>query len=78
MLQRFDRGGRESCQKRVAVVEAGDDTCLDQELCCFPQEEGPDPADVVESKSVGSGHCGDVGRAAHLIVQYHAEVPHGW
>ena len=54
-LQRFDRGGRESSQERVAVVEAGDDKCLDQELCCFPCEEGLDPVDV-ESKSAGSGH----------------------
>ena len=32
-----------------------DDDCLDQELRCFPCEEGSDPADVVESKSAGSG-----------------------
>ena len=49
-LQRLDRGGRESSQERVAVVEAGDDKCLDQELCCFPCEEGSDSVDVVERK----------------------------
>ncbi|KAK0141269.1 hypothetical protein N1851_021711 [Merluccius polli] len=65
---------RESSQERVAVVEAGDEDRLDQELCCFPREEGPDPADVVESKSAGWGHRGDVGCAAQLIVQYHAEI----
>ena len=42
----------------------GDDERLDQELCCFPRKEGTDPADVVESESAGSGHCGDDGRAA--------------
>ena len=31
-LQSFDRGGRESSQERAAVVEAGDDERLDQEL----------------------------------------------
>ena len=54
-LQRLGRGGRQSSQERVAAVEAGDE-CLDQVLCCFPPEEGSDPADVVESKSAGSGH----------------------
>ena len=54
-LQRLDRGGRESSQERVAVVEAGDDECLDQELCCFPCEEGSDQADVVESKTCRIG-----------------------
>ena len=34
--------------------------CLDQELSSFPHEEEQDPADVVESKSAGSGHHGDV------------------
>ena len=50
-LQRFNRRGRESSQERVAVVEAGDDQRLDQELCCVPREEGPGPADVVVNKS---------------------------
>ena len=63
---------------RVAVVEAVDDECLDQELCCFLREEGSDPADVVESKSAGSGHRGDVGYAAQLVIQYDAEVPRSW
>ena len=76
-LQRFDYGERKSSQERFAVVKAGDDECLDQELCCFPHEEGPDPADVVESESAGSGHCSDVGSATQMIVQDHAEVPHG-
>ena len=34
--------------------------CLDQELSCFPHEEVPDPLDVVESKSAGSGRRGDL------------------
>ena len=33
-LQQFSRRGRESSQKQVAVVQAGDDQGLDQELCC--------------------------------------------
>ena len=37
----------------------------------FPREEGPDPVDVVEGQSAGSGHHGDVRGAAQLIVQYH-------
>ena len=77
-LQRLDRGGRQSSQERVAVVEAGDDECLDQELRCFPPEEGSDPADVVESKSAGSGHRCDVGCAAQLVIQYDTEVPRSW
>ena len=58
-LQRFDCGGRESSQERIAVVEAGDDERLDQGLSCFPREEGPDPADVVESEC-RIGRLGDV------------------
>ena len=54
-LQRFKHGGRESSQERVALAVAGDDQRLDKELSCFTCEEGPDPADVVESKSAGSG-----------------------
>ena len=76
-LQRLDRRGRESSQERVAVVEEGDDECLDQELRCFPREEGSDLVDVVESKSAGSGHRGDVGCAVQL-VQFDAEVPRSW
>ena len=54
-LQRFDYGDRKSSQERVGVVKAGEDEQLDQELCCFHREEGPDPAVVVgESKSAGS------------------------
>ena len=59
-------GGRESSQERVAVVEASDDERLDQHLCCFTCEEGPDPVDVVESNSTRSGHRGDVGVAGSL------------
>jgi len=64
-----------SNQERVAVFEASDDKRLDQDLCCFTCEEGPDPADVVESNSTRSGHRGDFGVAAQLVVQYHAKVP---
>jgi len=52
-------GGREFGQERVAVVEAGDDERLDQDLCCFTHDEGPDPAYVVESDSTRLGHRGD-------------------
>ncbi|KAK0154371.1 putative uncharacterized transposon-derived protein F52C9.6 [Merluccius polli] len=50
-LQRLDCRGRKSSQEHVAVVEAGDDERLDQELCCFPREEGPDPADSSGSQA---------------------------
>ena len=50
-LQRFGCRGRESCQEGVAVVQAGDEQCLDEELCCIFCEKRPDPADVVEHKS---------------------------
>ena len=63
-LQRFDCGDTKSSQERFAVVEAGDDKCLDQELCCLTCKEGLDPADVVESESAGSAHFGDVGSAS--------------
>ena len=48
VLQRLDGGGRESSQERVAVVEAGEDECWDQELRCFPYEERSDPAAVAQ------------------------------
>ena len=63
-LQMLDRGGRESSQEQVAVVEAGDDECLDQELR--------------ESKSAGLGHRCDGGCAAQLVIQYDAKVPGSW
>jgi len=63
-------------QERVALVEASDGEHLDQDLCCFKCEEGPDPAYVVEGNSTRSGHRGNVGVAAQLAVQYHAKVPY--
>ena len=45
---------------------------MEQELNCFPHEEGPVPADVVESNSAGLGHRGDVHCAALRIVHYHS------
>jgi len=48
---------------------------MSQVLCCFTCEEGPHPADVVESNSTRSGHRGDVGVAGQLVIQYHAKVP---
>uniref|UniRef100_A0A671TL64 S-arrestin n=1 Tax=Sparus aurata TaxID=8175 RepID=A0A671TL64_SPAAU len=48
-----------SGQEGIAVVQAGDDQRLDQELCCVLCEERPNP-DVVEGKSAGSGHNSDV------------------
>ena len=53
----FYHRGCESSQERVAVVQAGDDQHLDQELFW------PDPSDVVECKSAWSGHSSDVGGA---------------
>ena len=47
---------RESSQERVAivVVVVVVDERLDQELSCFPREEGPDPVDDVHGKTVCS------------------------
>ena len=45
-----------------------------QDLRCFPHEEGLNLADVVESKSAGSGHRGDVGCAAQLVIQYDSQL----
>lgn len=44
-------------------------------MSCFLCEKGLDTD--VESDSARSGDCGDVGGAAQLNVQYHAEVPRG-
>jgi len=70
----LDCGGWESSQERVAGVEASDDERLGQDPCCFMWEEGPDPADVVESNSTRSGHRGDVGVAAQLVVQHQGRL----
>ena len=59
-LQWFSRRCWESSQEGVAVVQAGDDQSLDQELRCIFCEDRRDPADVVEGKSAGSGHSSDV------------------
>ena len=59
-LQQFSCRGLESSQEQVAVEQAGDDQCMDQELCCIHCEERPDPADIVNGKSAGSGHSSDV------------------
>ena len=56
----------------------GDDQHLDKELSCSSCEEGPDPADVVEFKSAGSGHRSDVCSAALLIVQCHIKLSGSW
>ena len=78
-MQRLDGGGRESSQERVAVVDPGPFlSAWTQELYSFPREEGSDLADVVESKSAGSGHRSDVGCAAQLVIQYDAAVPRSW
>ena len=66
-LQRFSLRGMKSSQEKVAVVLAGDDQRLDQELC--PCEERPDTADVVEDKPAESGHRSDVGSAGQSIVE---------
>ena len=51
IVQWFCHRSCESSQDQVAVVQAGDDQCLHQELPCILCEERPDPADVVEGKS---------------------------
>ena len=53
---------RHQSQEGVAVVQVGDDQRLDQDLCCIFCEERPDPADLLQGKSAGSGHCSDRGR----------------
>ena len=42
---------------------------------CVVCEECPDPADVVEGKSAGLGHSGDVGGAGESVVEDYAQVP---
>ena len=39
------------------------------------QEERPDPADVVEGKSAGSGHSSDVGGAGQSVAEDYAHIP---
>ena len=46
----FFRGGVFLCRSR----------CFQQELRCILCEERPDPEDVLEKKSAGSGHSSDV------------------
>ena len=70
--------GWESSQDRVVLVQAGYDQRLDQELCCILCEERPDPADVVEGKSAGLGHSGDVGGAGEFLADDHVLVPRSW
>ena len=67
--------GWESSQERVTVVQAGNDQRLDQDLCCIICEERPDPADVVEGKSAGSGHSSDVGGVGQSTVKDNVQVP---
>ena len=66
--QRFCRRCWESSQEGVAVVQAGDDQSLDQELCFIFCDERPEPVDVVEGKSAGLGHSSDVVVPRLLIV----------
>ena len=73
-LQLFSHRGWEPSQEGVAVVQAGDDQRLDQELHCIFCEERPDPADAVEGKSAGSGHSSDVGGAGQFVVKDYAHV----
>jgi len=60
--------------RRFAVVKMSVDERLDQDLCCFTCEEGPDLADVVASNSTTLGHRGNVGIAGQLVIQYHVKV----
>ena len=48
-------------------MQALDDQCLDQDLCCVPCEDRPDPTDVEEGKSAGSGHSSDVGGTGQSV-----------
>ena len=66
----------ESSQEGVSVVQAENDQCLDQELHCILCEERPDPADVVEGKSAGSGQSSDVGGAGQSAIKDNVQVPH--
>ena len=43
--------------------------------CVASFEERPDPADVVEGKSTGSGHSSDVGGAGQSSIEDYAQVP---
>ena len=74
-LQRFSHRVWESSQEGLAVVQAGDDQCLNQELRCVFCEERADPADVVEGKSALLGHSSDVGGAGQSIIGDYAQVP---
>ena len=69
MLQRFSSRGWESSQEGVTVVQTGDGQCLDQELRHIFCEERPDPVDVVEGKSAGSGHSSDVVVLRLLVIK---------
>ena len=42
---------------------------------CVPPEERPDPADVVEDKSAGSGHSSDDEGAGQSLVEDYAQDP---
>ena len=75
-LQLFSLRGWESSQEGVAVVQVGDDQCLDQELRCVFCKERPDHVDLVEGKSAGSGHSRDVGGAGQSIAEDDGRVPH--
>ena len=72
----LDTIGWESSQEGVAVNQAGDDQCLDQDLSCVFCEERPDPADVLEGRFAGSGHSSDVGGAGQS--EDYVQVPHRW
>ena len=63
-------------QSQRLRVQEGDDQSLDQELRCVLCVERPDPADVVEDKSAGSGLSSDVGGAGQSVIEDYAQVPH--
>ena len=56
-LQGFDGVGGESSQQRVAVVQTGEDKCLDYNLCNFLCEVRLYYTDVVDHEPAGAGHC---------------------
>ena len=53
-LQGSDGRGRGTSQEGVAIVQAGDDKSLDEDLCRLLSEEWVNPPDVVEQESAGA------------------------
>ena len=59
----------------VAVVQAGQDHRLDEELGCVGCEEWTDSPDVVQEEPACPGHPCDVLGEGQPVVHHHSEVP---